>query len=319
MVRIENTTTLFERLDEIVGRSDNEELKKVLWAISKVNKLKHLLKSELLNGNLYKFFFNKLQTDFNVSNIKILSTKDNKTSVLYETSNSAEYEYLFKNIFDNSTISVFLECRELSKNEIMLLNTYFKEIIHLFSIETTLNDLKQSTTIDPLTQLQNRISFNNEMKSLVPLAIREKMKLGVLIINIDRFRAVNDEHGDEFGDRFLRLYADTIKKCIRKSDIAVRFGGGEFLVLLVHVKSIEMTMQIAEKIKNTLTNTYLLSPNNDKFQKTVSVGVSLFPDDSDDIHEVIKCSEMALLDVKDTGRNKLLRYEKSHRGSIELF
>ncbi|MGB3751368.1 MAG: GGDEF domain-containing protein, partial [Arcobacteraceae bacterium] len=232
---------------------------------------------------------------------------------------SGEYQYLFKNIFDNNMITIFLECGKFFENEIMLLDTYFKEIIYLFCIETTLSDLKQSATIYPLTQLQNRISFNNEMKRLVPLAIREKMKLGVLLINIDRFRAVNDEHGDEFGDRFLRLYADTIKKCIRTSDIAVRFGGGEFLIILVHVKSIEMTMQIAEKIKNTLTNTYLLSPNNDKFKKTVSIGISLFPDDSNDIHEVIKFSEMALLDVKDTGRNKLSRYEKLHRGSIELF
>ncbi|MGB3750895.1 MAG: hypothetical protein WA945_04960, partial [Arcobacteraceae bacterium] len=85
MIRVETTTTLFDKLDEIVGKSNNEEIKKVLCAISKVNKLKNILKLELLNGNLYKCFFNELQTDFNISNIKILSTQENKTSILYET------------------------------------------------------------------------------------------------------------------------------------------------------------------------------------------------------------------------------------------
>ena len=86
----------------------------------------------------------------------------------------------------------------------------------LLYIQFVLDDFQKSNTIDPLTQLQNRISFNMEMKTLVPLAIRENMKFGsILLINIDRFRAVNDEHGDEFGDEFLKLYANTIKESIQ--------------------------------------------------------------------------------------------------------
>ena len=145
------------------------------------------------------------------------------------------------------------------------------------------------------------------------------MKIGVLLINIDRFRAVNDEHGDTFGDEFLKLYAKTIKNIIRASDIVVRFGGGEFLILLINVQSEEMTMIIAEKIKNILATTYLLSPNHDKFKKTVSIGISMFPEDSRDINEVVKFTEMALADAKENGRNSLFRYKNIHAGTIEIF
>jgi len=208
--------------------------------------------------------------------------------------------------------------------KIILLKRLYEIIdtIHIDEVKKIVNSLinnQPESTIDPLTQLQNRLFFNTEMKTLVPLAIREKMKFGVLLINIDRFRAVNDEHGNEFGDEFLKLYANTIKESIRTSDIVIRFGGGEFLVLLINVDNEETTLEIGKKIQKTLSDTYLLSPNKDKFKKTVSVGISMFPEDSSDIHQVVKFSEMALSDAKDKGRNILFRYDNSISEEVEFF
>ncbi|MDC0933521.1 GGDEF domain-containing protein, partial [Arcobacteraceae bacterium] len=246
---------------------------------------------------------------------------DSEETLLYqEGENIQNYGYIFNNVVTNNiNINIFIDDTNLSEYDVVCLNTYFKELVHLLYIQFVLLDLQRSTSIDPLTKLQNRTSFNIEMKTLVPLAIREQMKFGVLLINIDRFRAVNDEHGDDFGDDFLKLYAKTIKDNIRTSDIAVRFGGGEFLVLLIHVESEERTIKIAEKLKDVLAQTYLISPNNDRFKKTVSIGISMFPEDSSDINEVIKFSDIALNEARENGRNSLLRYENSHSGSIEFF
>jgi len=318
---IDNDITLLDRLNEIVDEVHIEEVKKIIATLSKINKLKHSIELDFSEDALYEKISYELKEEFNISNFKIIHIEDTYESLLYkEGSDVLEYGYVFKNtVASNIQINIFIDDSNLSEYQILCLNTYFKELVHLLYIQFVLLDLHKSTTVDPLTQLQNRISFNIEMKTLVPLAIREKMNFGVLLINIDRFRAVNDEHGDEFGDEFLKLYANTIKENIRTSDIAVRFGGGEFLVVLIHVENEDMTLKIAEKIKNKLAETYLLSPNNDKFRKTVSIGVSMFPEDSNDINEVVKFSEIALSDARDNGRNSVLRYENTHSGSIEFF
>lgn len=318
---IDNEITLLDRLNDIVDEVHIDEVKKIIATLSKIKKLKYSIETNLDEDDLYKKISYELKIEFNIQNYKIIHIKDTFETILYQEGDDIlEYGYEFQNkISSDIQLNIYIDDTNLSKYQILCLNTYFKELKHLIYIQFVLADLQKTTTIDPLTQLQNRISFNSEMKTLVPLAIREKMKFGVLLINIDRFRAVNDEHGDEFGDDFLKLYADTIKENIRTSDIAVRFGGGEFLVLLVHVESEEITMKIAEKIKNKLADTYLISPNNDKFKKTVSIGVSMFPDDSSDINEVVKFSEMALGDAKDSGRNSLLRYKNSESGDIIFF
>lgn len=318
---IDNEITLLDRLNSIVDDVHINEVKEIITSLSKINKLKHSIEADLSKDALYEKITHELNAEFEITNFKILHIENGYETLLYKEGNDLlDYGYEFKNVvLSDIQINIYIDDTNLSEYQILSLNTYFKELVHLLYIQFVLDDFQKSNTIDPLTQLQNRISFNMEMKTLVPLAIREDMKFGVLLINIDRFRAVNDEHGDEFGDEFLKMYANTIKENIRTSDIAVRFGGGEFLVLLIHVESEDRTMKIAEKIQNKLAETYLISPNQDKFKKTVSIGVSMFPEDSADINDVVKFSEMALSDARDSGRNKLLRYESSESGDIMFF
>lgn len=318
---IDNDITLLDRLNSIVDEVHIDEVKKIIATLSKITRLKYSLEENLSEDSLYEKVSHELHNEFEITNLKIVHDVDDNESILYQSGdNDFEYTYVFKNrVASNININIYLDVDHLDDYRVLCLNTYFKELVHLLYIQFVLLDVKRSSTIDPLTQLQNRISFNTEMKTLVPLAIRENMKFGVMLINIDRFRAVNDEHGDEFGDEFLKLYADVIKNSIRTSDIAVRFAGGEFLVLLINVESEEMTLKIADKIKTRLAQTYLISPNNDKFKKTVCVGVSMFPEDSKDINEVIKFSEMALSDAQDQGRNNIVRYENATLGEIDFF
>ena len=319
---IENKITLFDNIETIIDTVDEQGLKRVLLTLSKINKFKNTMQEYLSKEDFYKKIFLEFKEVFSIAKFKVIYMSDDQRVVLFKTADRLEYDFSFEYIISKDvTISICIDNQNFSQFQIIILNTYFKELVDLFYIQYVLSDLEKSITIDPLSKLQNRISFNTEMKTLVPLARRERMNFGVMLINIDRFRAVNDEHGDEFGDKFLKLYAKTIKKNIRTSDIAVRFSGGEFLVLLINVESEEMTIKIAEKIQDRLAETYLLSPNNDHFKKTVSIGVSMFPEDSADINEVIKFTEMALVDAqaKGNGRNQLVRYKDIETGTIEFF
>lgn len=312
--------TLINRLEDLVDGTHIDEVKEIVFMLSKINSFKNTIEDNMTMESIYKKITNELECVFQIDNFRLTQIKKNKETTLFQLGDYEDYTYLYEStVSKDIDIKIYIFSNPLTKFQELSLNTYFNETIHLLYVQFVLKDLRLSTITDPLTKLKNRLSFNEDMKEFVPLALREGMNIGVLLINIDRFTAVNDEHGNDFGDRFLRHYAYTIKNTIRSSDIAVRFAGGEFLVLLVNVESEERTLQIANKIKDTLAQTYLLTSNGDKFQKTVCVGVSMFPEDSTDIHEVVKKSEIALSDARDMGRDRILRFKDSSESPIELF
>lgn len=312
--------TLIDRLNDIVDEVHIDEVKQIITSLTKINKFKNSMNDNLCTSTIYEKILFELKNEFNIENFKILLIENSIENLLFKNSDNINLDYKFSNKVSNNTeIEIIIEDKNLTSYQKLLLNSYFSELIHLLYIQYVLQDLKKTANIDPLTKLENRISFNQEMKILIPLALRENMNIGVLLVNIDRFRAVNDEHGDEFGDEFLKLYAKTIKKTIRTSDIAVRFSGGEFLVLLVNIDTEERTIEIATKLKDKLAQTYLKSPNGDEFKKTVCIGVSMFPEDSTDINKIVKNSEIALNYARDNSRNSVFRYKKEENNFIELF
>ncbi len=310
--------TLLDKLVSLVSKKDVLEVTSIVNMLTTINNFKYSIDNNAPIENLYKKIAYELQVEFKIFDFNLVITKDNSSKILYSLGNES-YSHNFKFAVDQNefiTINVYKE--NLTPFLEMSLNTYFEDIVQILFLRYILEN-SQSNSVDPLTKLTNRVSFQEEMKTLIPLALRENMNIGVLLINIDRFTAVNDEHGNEFGDKFLKHYADAIKNSIRSSDIAVRFSGGEFLVLLVNVESEEKTIEIANKIKDILSKEYILSPNGDKFKKTVCIGVSMFPEDAMDIHEVVKKSEIALSDARDLGRNNVLRFKESEESPIELF
>lgn len=311
---------LIDRLHEIVDVVHINEVKNIIATLTHINNFKHSIEDNLSTEVLYEKIAKELSKEFQIKNFQIHLTTPHGEILLYQQGTSQKCYYKYSSKVSNETIiAISFYDDVLTEFQQLTLNSYFKETINLIYIQYLLLELKNSSLIDPQTQLENRISFNQEMKTLIPLALREGMNIGVLLINIDRFQAVNDEHGDAFGDRFLKLYADTIKHNIRSSDIAVRFGGAEFLVLLINVDTEERTMMLAEKIKETLAQTFLLSPNGDQFKKTVCIGVSMFPEDSQDINEIVKNADIALNEAQSLGRNTVFRYKKEVKSFIELF
>ena len=319
MYKSKSSARLISQLDNIVDSTHIEEVKQVIDALTKVNEFKYSLTDTTDIAITYKKITDMLSNEFNIKHFKIIQIVNNIETIQYKTDDDIYFDYTFSsNISENGTIQFLLNNSSLSKFNKIYLDNYLEEISHILYVQLVLTALQESAHIDSLTKLKNRLSFNEDMQDIIPLALRENMKIGVLLINIDRFRAVNDEHGTEFGDEFLRLYAKTIKDTIRTSDIAIRFGGGEFLVLLMNVIDEDKTMEISNNLKDKLADTYLITKNKDEFKKTVCVGVSMFPSDSSDIHEVVKNAEMILSDARDSGRNKVLRYIEDD-GELDLF
>ena len=312
--------TLIERLNDIVDDVHIDEVKDIIYKLTQINLFKHSIEDNLSIEILYEKIAKELQKEFSIECFNISLISNNNEEILYSqgTLENDLYYYACK-VSNESTMKITVTNNDLTEYNKLTLNSYFKESMNLIYIQHILLELKNSSLIDPQTQLENRISFNLEMKRLIPLALREKMNLGALLINIDRFQAVNDEHGNEFGDQFLKLYADTIKYYIRSSDIAIRFGGAEFLIILVNVDTEERTLKLANSLREKLAETYLLSPNNDKFKKTVCIGVSMFPEDSTDINTILKNAETALIGAQDIGRNNVYRFKQEQENFIELF
>ena len=124
--------------------------------------------------------------------------------------------------------------------------------------------------------------------------------------DLDFFKQVNDVYGHNIGDSVLRETSNIIKKCVRTSDLVIRFGGEEFLVLMLDINQGE-TEKAAEKIRETIESTKI-KVSDGTIKKTISLGVSEFPADAESFWQAIKFADVALYKAKDTGRNKVVRF-----------
>lgn len=169
--------------------------------------------------------------------------------------------------------------------------------------------LKEQSLRDALTGLYNRKFLEEYIEKATHQALRAKTSYGVLMLDIDFFKMVNDTYGHDIGDIVISGLADTLKECVRDSDLAIRFGGEEFIVMLYNTTE-EGTVMVAEKIRRHFEDK-AFSVGKEKLKKTISIGVSMFPDDSEFFWKVIKFADLALYKAKGSGRNKVVRFDSS--------
>ncbi len=187
------------------------------------------------------------------------------------------------------------------------LNAFLEQMLPVLEAKRYAEFLKQMSIKDPLTGLYNRRFVEQALENITAGVMRRNTVLGVLMCDIDYFKKVNDEYGHDVGDEILKGVAKILKENVRKSDIVSRFGGEEFLILLVDIRKGEAE-KIAEKLRKRVEETTFHTKAG-PIKKTISIGVSEFPVDSTGIWQVIKFADVALYKAKETGRNKVVRFK----------
>ncbi len=161
---------------------------------------------------------------------------------------------------------------------------------------------------DDLTNLPNRRYGNEKLKSILERAKTEKTMLGVMFIDLDKFKFANDLLGHAAGDELLKKVAKRMQQSIRKNDLVVRIGGDEFMVLVDGFYLKDEVIQIADRILGTFSKAFCIK-NREVFV-TCSIGISIFPDHGINIEEILERADIAMYEAKNNGRNNYKIYDE---------
>jgi diguanylate cyclase (GGDEF)-like protein/PAS domain S-box-containing protein len=172
--------------------------------------------------------------------------------------------------------------------------------------------LEQLALYDALTGLPNRILFFERMNQLLALAKRNRNVLAVLYMDLDRFKAVNDMLGHEVGDALLCQVSQRMKTSIRNSDTVARMGGDEFIGVCGFITAPGDAAIVAEKIIQILSEPFYIKGS--ECSVGVSVGISLYPQDGDDVESLVSKADTAMYRVKESGRGGYQYYNDTRAG-----
>ncbi len=160
---------------------------------------------------------------------------------------------------------------------------------------------------DLLTKLPNRAMLLDRLDLAIKQSVRTGETLIVMFLDLDRFKLINDSFGHVVGDQLLVEVADRLKAEIRTGDTLARLGGDEFMLLLPQPTTRAQAEIVAQKLIASLQQPFFL--RNKEVYINVSIGIAVFPDDSSEINELIKNADMAMYDVKSTGKNGYAFYD----------
>ncbi len=186
------------------------------------------------------------------------------------------------------------------------LEVYFRDVTERKQLEEI---VQHRAYHDPLTDLPNRLLFDDIVKVEVAQARRNRKKLAVLFLDLDRFKEINDTLGHDAGDQLLKQVAHRLKKSIRESDTVARIGGDEFNMVLSDIQEVDKVSAAVGKITAAFRDPYVIG--DEELHVTMSVGISIYPDDSRDIETLLKFADMAMYHAKQTGKNKYEFYDRA--------
>ncbi len=156
-------------------------------------------------------------------------------------------------------------------------------------------------TRDALTGLPNRALLGDRAAQAILAAARSRGMLAVLVIDLDRFKLVNDSLGHRAGDALLRAVGERLGNTLRRDDTLARTGGDEFVLLWDGLKTAQDAALVAQRVQTILQRPFTLEGR--ALNVTASIGIALYPEDGRDFNELLKNADAALYDAKDGGRN----------------
>lgn len=198
---------------------------------------------------------------------------------------------------------------EEKKNDLPIIMKYLEETAPTLASLRLIQISREQALRDPLTKCHNRRFMDEYLVQLEGLNSRSPRNVGFIMADLDHFKMVNDEFGHLAGDEILKQLAEILRNNIRKTDLLIRYGGEEFLIVLMEMSNKGEAFQIAEKLRTAVEAAKLSLPTGGAINKTISMGVAEFPKDGEYLYKAIKYADVALYQAKEQGRNKVLCFE----------
>ena len=315
----ENKETIYSRIIQILKQKfliDNFLLFEINNQLQKRNIVYNNIDDELLNLNKDAQQCRAFRISANVS------SNDFDNICLNCNQKSDKYICLYFHIHEEYSLVLHIQATSETdlihiKGYIPVINNYLDMAKPVIESKILMEQLKQTTLIDPMTTLYNRRFLTEFLGSNIPNRTSQEHIHSILMIDIDLFKKVNDTYGHDVGDTVIKSLAKIMTDSIRDSDMAVRYGGEEFLILLLNTTK-EQSIIIANNIKKNFSSLEFTSESK-KFKKTLSMGISHYPNDTDSLWKAIKYADEALYLAKNTGRDKIVIFESTvHKPSENL-
>ena len=216
--------------------------------------------------------------------------------------NNGAYSYITKPV--NMDQVLLLINRALEKQKLSIDNRHL------------LKELEKLVFTDSLTGVINRQPFMDLLGKQLILAKRQKQKLAILFMDLEKFKQTNDIYGHDIGDKALIASARKIENNIRESDLLGRVGGDEFVICMNDIKSPNDAVCVAKKINDAFSEPIIID---DKIiDLTISIGISIYPDDGENEVDLLKNSDIAMYKAKNKNSNSFQLYNKAHTQELAM-
>lgn len=206
---------------------------------------------------------------------------------------------------DGNSIPLKIDIREVFLENEKHYTVLFRNVSEQYEAEKLIRHMAWH---DSLTGLANRNLLSEKLDDALKMARRLNKKVAVMILDLDKFKPVNDLFGHAIGDQLLKVVAERLLYCAREVDTVARLGGDEFAIVFTNIEEDNNIIHIADRIINSIQQPTEIDGN--VIQIGTSIGISFFPDDADTPVELIRMADVALYQAKDDGRRVFRLYDQ---------
>jgi len=263
-----------------------------------------LMKDDAQNKNINDFFPGKLEKMKSRESGNFFSSWEGETECQYGSDTSIPVWLTISSV-------------ESSRNKDIIT----KEFVFLFQDISSRKEAEQKLEklafFDPLTDLPNRQYFENELETSIHAVSRSHSKIGLIFLDLDHFKHVNDTLGHAAGDEVLVKIARRFKSRIREADFLSRVGGDEFTVLVRDISDSQQVASLAIELNKIAAEPIIVQGI--EFKSGASIGVSMYPDDASTASELVKNADIAMYHAKEKGRDQFSFYSEDLNGKVERY
>ena len=312
----ENKNVIYSRIIEILKSKFHIEN----FALYEVDNKHHTRKLIYISNEKLANICNIHEADENSQKCRACRTHSDVVSTDFNNLCSAcstdNLHYICHPFQINEEASILIHMMSYDKLDISKFTSFMPSITNYLEaakpvIESNLlmDKLHDTSLRDGMTNLYNRRFLENFIDKVMSQARRSDETYHVMMLDVDFFKMVNDTYGHDVGDRVIVDLAHILKNNTREADLAIRYGGEEFAVML-HNSTDEGAMMVAKNIHKEFGELRFDVGGGEALQKTISIGIAKFPQDGDSIWKCIKYADTALYEAKNTGRNKIVEFDQ---------